>query len=115
MATTMTSETVPSWTLGDRLRKARTASNTSAATMAAALGVNRKTISNYEAMRTPITRGNILAWSMLTRCPVEWLLTGEAPSDGPVNGGEQPESATYWYGDGGTHEMGRVAHLQVAA
>jgi transcriptional regulator with XRE-family HTH domain len=84
----MTSETVPAWTLGDRLWKARTSSNTSVATMADALGVNRKTINNYERMRTPITRGNVLAWAMVTRFPAEWLLTGEEPSRAPSGGGQ---------------------------
>lgn len=84
----MTSETVPAWTLGDRLWKARTSSSTSVATMADALGVNRKTINNYERMRTPITRGNVLAWAMVTRFPAEWLLTGEEPSTAPTGGGQ---------------------------
>lgn len=83
MATAITSGTIPTWTLGDRLRKARVTSKTSTAAMAEALGVDRKTVGNYEAMRTPISRGNILAWSLLTGVDTEWLLTGSRPDDGP--------------------------------
>ena len=109
---------IPEWTFADRCRKARIAAGFDTQdAFATAAGISRSTVGNYEdgSTRRPI-RAVVAAWAMATGVPVEWLRTGTVSViDGPDGGGEQAESATYWYGDGGTHEMGRVAHLQVAA
>jgi len=115
MSTQPLTHGIPEWTFADRCRKARIAAGYDTQdAFANAAGISRGTVGNYEdgSTKRPI-RAVIAAWAMATGVPVEWLRTGEAPA-GPGGDGDQPESPTYWY-DGNVSEMGRVAHLQVAA
>jgi DNA-binding transcriptional regulator YiaG len=71
------SGTVPEWTLGDRLRKAREHAGLKQDEMAAIIEVSPATISNWETgARHP--RGGELRmihqWSEVTRVPETWLL-----------------------------------------
>lgn len=118
MSTQPLTHGIPEWTFADRCRKARVnAGFDTQEAFADAAGISRGTVGNYESGSTkrPI-RAVIAAWALATGVPAEWLRTGEnASAPGPDGGGEQQEAATYWYGDGAVQEMGRVAHLQVAA
>lgn len=83
----MSQTALPTFTVGDRLRKARELTGMDQKDFAAALGMSRNTVSNYEVGNTPPKRMALNAWALATGIPVEWLLTGQAadPSpDGPV-------------------------------
>lgn len=81
----MTTETVgiiPTWTLPDRLRKARELTGLDQVAFAAELGVNRNTVSNAETgARRPI-RLTLRAWALRTGVDPNWLETGLAPVRG---------------------------------
>jgi DNA-binding XRE family transcriptional regulator len=84
--------TVPVWTLGDRLRKAREHAGLTVDEMAEVLEVSDRTVRNYENDVSPIKRPAIRSWGM--RCGggdvVHWIINGEAPGDGG-------EPSTKWY------------------
>lgn len=69
-----TSTETPTWTLGDRLGKAREHAGLSRADMAARLGVSERTIRNYENETVNVSRLVALAYSAETDVPVEWLM-----------------------------------------
>jgi transcriptional regulator with XRE-family HTH domain len=76
---------VPRWTLGDRLRKARDHAGSTQADLAKAMGISRAAIVSYETGRTRPSRPVLLAWSMATEVPLEWLAGGDGnhPDDDP--------------------------------
>ncbi len=65
------------WTLGDRLAKARRQAHVSTAAMATALGVSRKTINNYESDRVPVRAAMVRVWAQQCNVPYEWLTQDE--------------------------------------
>lgn len=79
---------VPSWTLGDRLRKARDTAGLSQDEFESITGISRRSISAYESdVRVP-RRPQLIAWAMATGVPLAWLERGtENPrQDGPDGG-----------------------------
>lgn len=77
--TTPPPPTVPAWTEGDRLRKARETTGLDQERFAAQLGVSRGTVSNYERNATTRRRPIVLrAWSLATGVSLEWLEHGAA-------------------------------------
>lgn len=80
--------TTLSWTLGDRLAKARRHARLTTTEMADELGLGRYTIHNYESDRTRPNKGTLMLWA--TRCGVdyEWLIGNavEAPDSPPTLG-----------------------------
>lgn len=83
MTTQPTAGHVPSWTIGDRLRKAREDAGFDQRELAEKIGVSRNSVSNYEVGVVPNPRPIVLnAWSMATGVPVSWL-RGEHPDNGP--------------------------------
>lgn len=121
--TEIASTKVPEWTLGDRLTKAMRQAGLSVADMAAKLGVSRNTITNYCHDKVTVTTATIIAWSLITQVPREWLEKGEGslrptpPDDGGVGiqddalakltamkrsrsaAGSDSGAATHWYGN----------------
>jgi transcriptional regulator with XRE-family HTH domain len=75
MANTVT----PVWTLGDRLRKARSQARIGSEQMATIIGTSRGTISNYENDHTDIPVKALLKWSSATGVPVDWLIQDDDP------------------------------------
>ena len=69
-------EVVPSWTIADRLRKAREEAGLGVAEFAEEIGVNRRTVSRYESGANP-PKSIVLLWQMRTGVPAEWLTTGK--------------------------------------
>lgn len=105
MTTDVGAGTIPHFTMGDRLRKARELTGLGTAEFADVLGVSRNTIGNYEADRVQPRRIVLRAWSLRTGVPVAWLETGESPrQDGPDGGSAalvRPpglEPGTRWFG-----------------
>jgi transcriptional regulator with XRE-family HTH domain len=70
---------IPAWTFGDRVRKARELAGLTQSELADALGVSRKTIANYEAGATepnrPLTFAGRLAEA--TNVPTWWVMFGD--------------------------------------
>lgn len=86
MGTTGFEQRIPTWTMGDRLAKARRDTGMSTREFADALGVSAKTINNYEAGTHAPRRIVINAWSLATGVPTGWLLTGTIPSSREADG-----------------------------
>lgn len=87
----------PSWTTGDRLRKARTDRGISVAEMASHLGVDRNTITNYEGDKNlkGVPLAVIYAYAERTRTPVEWLLESRVD----LTASEQEIQRSVWTDD----------------
>lgn len=79
--------TIPAFSRGDRLRKARELTNLSIAEFADRLGVSPKTVGNAELDRVKVRTITLRAWALATGVPLEWLETGEAPRPRPDDGG----------------------------
>lgn len=72
---------VPLFTRGDRFRKAREDAGYSEQTaFAKALGISRDTVRHYESDQIRrLHRPTILAWSLATKTPIDWLMEGVTP------------------------------------
>ena len=64
--------TVPVWTVGDRLAKAREFVGLTQAQMAAELRIGRRSIVRHETSATP-PRSIVLAYASVTGVPIWWL------------------------------------------
>lgn len=73
-----TTGVVPVLNLGQRLRVALEHAGMDVEEMGEVLGRGETTIRNYMSMRTPISRGNLLAWAFRTGVDPVWLETGRA-------------------------------------
>ena len=79
--------TVPEWTRGDRLRKARALTGMTTRDFADHIGVSQKTVTDAENDKRERVRKIVLnAWSLATGVPVEWLENGGAPETSPTPG-----------------------------
>lgn len=67
----------PSWTLADRLRKAREAAGLEQGQLSSVANIARTTISNAENGRSTPSRATIALWAMATGVSRTWLQTGE--------------------------------------
>lgn len=97
----MSDTIIPTWTLGDRLSKARIQAGIGVQQMADLLACSRTTVANYEHDRTPVPLDTVKAYARHTRVAILWLIQGSDP-DGSTGGG----AATTWY---------TPAHLLTAA
>lgn len=72
---TLTAENgvVPEWTMGDRLRKARSLTGMTVQEFAAATLISARTINNYEADRFPPKLLALKRWSEVTGVSEAWL------------------------------------------
>lgn len=78
---------VPEWTMGDRLGKSLHVAEISVAAMADYLGLSRNSVSAYINDRQQVKRQTLLLWAMRTGVPMEWIETGETPTDSPSGPG----------------------------
>ena len=72
--------TIPEWTIGDRMRKARELTGLDQAHFAEELGVSRAAVSAIEVGRNRPRRITLRAWALATGVPFTWLETGQAPA-----------------------------------
>ncbi len=74
--TETTAPTVPTWSLGDRLRKAREFAGMEQDELARRIGISRGTVSNYELGRgvRPPKVVVLRAWAHECRVPYGWLV-----------------------------------------
>lgn len=70
----------PTWTLGERLAKARTFAEMEPEDIAEALGKARTTIYNYEAGRTEPTYSTLVRWAEVCSVPMDWLTRNRCSS-----------------------------------
>lgn len=70
---------IPEWSIGDRLRKAREDAGfrKNQAEFAQQIGISRRSLTNYELAHTPPPRPVLLAWAFRTGISMEWLITGQ--------------------------------------
>lgn len=100
---TQKAATVPNWTLGDRLRKAREHAGFEQGELAARIGISRNTVGNYELDRGQ--RGPkmlvLRAWAHECDVPLDWLLQ-DSPFAGAHGAGSSqggiPDSRGYLHG-----------------
>lgn len=71
---------VPSFTLADRLVKARTDAGINQERMGELLGCSRRTIVRYETNGEHVQRAVVLAYHVATGTDLEWLETGVMPA-----------------------------------
>jgi transcriptional regulator with XRE-family HTH domain len=76
---TQTGVTLPVWTTGEHLTKAREHAGIDIDGMAGRLGVSARTIRNYENEAVRITRATLIAYAEITSVPLEWLLGEDDP------------------------------------
>ena len=87
MSTDQQYERIPEWTLGDRLRKARTLTGLTVAEFAERIGVSDRTINNAEGDKRAVRRITLNAWAMATGVSLEWLESGQSPAGPPPGPG----------------------------
>lgn len=83
-----TAMAVPTWTLGDRLRKAREFAGLDQDDLAAAIGISRGTVSNYELGRgQKAPKVYVLRdWAKTCGVPLEWILPSTHDVSSESNG-----------------------------
>ena len=74
------SMTIPTWTRGDRLAKARRTAGYTGTAMARRLHVHPNTVNNWENDRVEMPYSALIAWSTITGVDVEWL-EGDNPTE----------------------------------
>ncbi|MEM9609245.1 MAG: helix-turn-helix transcriptional regulator [Actinomycetota bacterium] len=71
-----------SWTLIDRMRRARESSGMSQTAIARHFRINPSTVSRWESGKTPPTYADVRLWAVLTEVPFDWLAGDDfTPSD----------------------------------
>jgi transcriptional regulator with XRE-family HTH domain len=83
---------IPTWTLGDRLRKARTLAGFQREYFARIFSCDAKTVGNYENDKTRAPKLVVREYALRCGVPMHWLLTGNEP--GPD---DEPDPSTIWY------------------
>ena len=68
------------WTLGDRLRKARRVAGFSTEEMGKRVGVSRQAINSYELDARSPKLPTLLKWAEETGAPFDWVCRGEPPT-----------------------------------
>lgn len=81
---------IPAWTMGDRMRKARTLTGMTVREFATHIGVSHGTVSNAETDAVGVRKIVLNAYSLATGVPVQWLETGIAPAP-PSPDGDTPK------------------------
>lgn len=71
--------TAPTWTLCERMAKARRFAGITQIEMAEQLGVNPATINRWEKGTSRVTRADVIAWAFLTGVELGWLEGGDPP------------------------------------
>jgi transcriptional regulator with XRE-family HTH domain len=64
--------TIPTWTRGDKLRKARETAGLNQQQLADAIGISRRSVSTYESAGTS-NRPVLRSWAAECNVPVRWL------------------------------------------
>ena len=96
MSIDVTEGTIPTWSVADRLRKAREHAGLEQGQLADLIGISRNSVSNYERGARTARRPVLVSWALATGVPLAWLEHGQAPNaknphpDGPGGGHSLP-------------------------
>lgn len=71
------SGTVPEWTIGDRMRKARESIGMGQAEFAREVSIGRTSIVRYETGQSRPSRVGLRAWALRTGVSFEWMCHGD--------------------------------------
>ena len=77
----MDTQTLPQWTVSDRLVKARDFAGMTQDDVAASLGMSRRTVIRHEHSSSP-PRWFVLAYAEITKVPADWLMGVDGPDLG---------------------------------
>ena len=86
MTTAFNQGQIPPIEMRHRLRIAREYAGYSQAELGKIIGVSTNTIGNAETARNGVRKIVLNAWAMACGVPVDWIKSGEAPSDRPDGG-----------------------------
>lgn len=78
----MTILDVKTWTLAERLKRARLVAGLEQAELSELIGASRASISNYENGRTEPTASTFVLWAEATGASLEWLAQGVVRPEG---------------------------------
>lgn len=67
---------IPEFTIGDRLRKAREFAGMDMNELAAAIEIHRQTVARYETGVAAPKRYVLLSWSLATGVDMDWITSG---------------------------------------
>jgi len=73
MTTLTIAGVIPTWTLADRLRKARETRGLTQAELVDLTGISRRAMTRYESGETIPRRPHVIAWAMATGVALAWL------------------------------------------
>jgi transcriptional regulator with XRE-family HTH domain len=76
--------TVPEWTIGDRMRKAREHAGLSQSQLARTASIGRTSIVRYETGLSRPSRVTLAAWALRTGVSFEWMCHGDTYPCGPL-------------------------------
>jgi transcriptional regulator with XRE-family HTH domain len=85
---------VPEWSLGDRLAKARRFAGLEQSDLADEWGLSSQVISKYERDKSVPKRVIIKAWALKTGVPLSWLLDEFQPPPDGLQGNGKPAGYT---------------------
>lgn len=85
---------IPSWTVGDRLRKARLHAGLAIPDLASYLGVSNSLVSSFETGARQPRDAYLRGWAEMCRVPFEWLKLGMASSPRSPVGGHRGRRVT---------------------
>lgn len=110
MSTANAQERIPTFTVGDRLRKAREKTGLDQTEFATEVGISRGTVSSYEraASVDGLKKPYLAAWALRADVPLEWLAAGRVEGDDPDGGGSLSQD-TCEYDDRSTSPAGVAA------
>lgn len=91
---------VPTWTLGDRLEKARHEAHMTQPELAETMGISRRSIIRFETDEKVPSRALLVAWSHFTNVDLHWL-TGNEP-DPPLRIMQRGEDTDRTQGEPGS-------------
>ena len=107
---------IPSFTVADRLRKAREVTGMDQTQFADRAGLSRAGVSKAERGETVPRRSTLKLWALTSGVPLHWIETGEAPSpsgDGAsVVRPEGFEPPTFWLGSAGSRPAGSIIAMR---
>jgi len=113
MSQNVSSDRIPTFSLGERIRKARKDhGNASQESFAAELGVDRKTLNNWENARHKPSRGDLMLISSVSDVSFAWLLGDEGDVAGAA---ETPRPRTPSTDARSTKSSGRCTQSDVAS
>jgi transcriptional regulator with XRE-family HTH domain len=84
---------VPTWTLGNRLWRARSYRGLTQQQLASELQIGLRQVKEAEADKRPARRATVLAWALVCGVDPTWLEYGEMPSPNDPTTGDTSDNS----------------------